>query len=171
LEHLCINHIDSHVRAQRSGLHTSSGPGPLEDPAPLQQGGDRSYVQGRVRVDAGDRIRDGFWYSGHVYLDDSAGMPQTIITLYVKYCGNDTSLTCAEVCGLLHHMYQWYSLREFRQHAIGPVSLLYVSSLLDTGSPNCTDRCWPYRICIPNMQGLFKLITMGRRWFCSNPLL
>ncbi|GAQ08026.1 hypothetical protein ALT_5347 [Aspergillus lentulus] len=126
LEHL-EDHIGSHLGAWRSGFHTSRGEGFLEDLTPLKFCWDRfSEIEGyvpRVRIDPGGKIGKGYWTSCHVFIDKSAGMPHTIICFHVEYCGNDTSLTMAEVYGLLHHMYQWYTLREFRQHAIGPLQV------------------------------------------------
>lgn len=125
--------LDWHIFCQwankRSGIYTSDGPASLHELSPLRYGWDLfPDAEGSVSLDPGDRIGDGSWYTWEAYLDDSisedksAAMPHAMIGLNVHYRGNDTSLTHAGVCGLLHHMYHWYSL-EFEQYAMGPVSL------------------------------------------------
>lgn len=169
-----LRHISFHVDEDRSGLPGPYGERSLRVLTPLQPVWVPDVHFNVYRP--GDKL---VWYTNPsygvcfvttAYLDKSAGTPHAIIELEVRYRGNDSSLTHGEVCGLLDRMCHWYSLREFRQHAMGPVSLRLFFTLLIPGSSNCTDRCWSYRICVPNMRGSFKLITMGKSWFCSTPL-
>ncbi|GIJ82210.1 hypothetical protein Asppvi_000716 [Aspergillus pseudoviridinutans] len=121
-------HIVSQVVCKRSGIYTDGREclgalSPLGYPWEIFP-----RVEGRVSIDAGDRIGNGHWYTSSAYLDnsvfedESAAMPHAMIILCVHYRANDTSLTHAEVCGLLHYMYHWYDL-EFEQYATGPVSI------------------------------------------------
>ncbi|RHZ43667.1 hypothetical protein CDV55_100323 [Aspergillus turcosus] len=114
------------MMAYRCGIHAPHRPGNLRDLTPLR------FCEYECRLplhdlkgeaEPEDEIGRGIWYPIHAHLDKSAGTPHAILELIVQCRANDTSLTQGEVSGLLGAMYRWYTLREFRQHAMCPVSL------------------------------------------------
>ncbi|RHZ60131.1 uncharacterized protein CDV56_108730 [Aspergillus thermomutatus] len=115
----------SHAYNRRSGIYISDRPASLVELSPLRDLLTLWTAKGRVSIDPGDRIGDGHWnaWYSYMHIDQPAPMPHIIVELHVQYRGNDTSLTHAEVSGLLHHMYHWYDFEEFEQYAMGPVSL------------------------------------------------
>ncbi|GIK03495.1 hypothetical protein Aspvir_007567 [Aspergillus viridinutans] len=125
LEDLC-DHIESCVDAPRHGIYAPHELAGLDDLTPLRSCENRLpdvilFVDGG-HADWVGKVGDGLCFT-YDYLDKSGGTPHVIIQLEVRYCGNDTSLTHGEVCALVGNMCQWYSLREFRHHAMCPVSL------------------------------------------------
>ncbi|GFG20449.1 hypothetical protein IFM5058_10626 [Aspergillus udagawae] len=121
------DHIGTSVDAPRHGIHAPHGLGALEDLTPLRSFENRVpeviFFVGDGHADWVGKVGDGLCFTNHFHLDKSGGTPHAFIQLEVRYCANDTSLTHGEVCGLVANMCQWYRLREFRHHAMCPVSL------------------------------------------------
>jgi hypothetical protein len=120
------DHIETIVQAPRHGI-APHGLGALDDLTPLRSC-ENGLPQVRFFVSDGHanwvgKVGNGLCFTNHFHLDKSGGTPHAIIQLEVQYCANDMSLTHGEVCGLVGNMCQWYSLREFRYHAMCPVSL------------------------------------------------